>query len=109
MSWYRVQSADRDTADLLDPEQQWSESYCTDRVRHGVSVCGDLDTLADYLAETGIPFDETWVLVELDGCLSDEQDEDHHLGCRLVLPDEIIKVSAIAPVLDRIYEILDAA
>jgi hypothetical protein len=94
---YRIQPADRNVDALLDPEMQWSYSWCdADDVRHGISVCDSVDELAAYIAQTGIEWDPTWVLVEIDGTTSDETDQDAHLGARLVIPDEILSVAPIS-------------
>lgn len=94
-SYYRIQPAHYDTAALLDPEMQWSYSYCNDDVRHGVSVCDSIEELAAYLAQTGIEWDPSWVIVEVAGTWSDETDQDAHLGARLVIPTEVLSVRPI--------------
>ncbi|MGC0364828.1 hypothetical protein ABH922_002812 [Rhodococcus sp. 27YEA15] len=106
MSYYRVQAADFDTAALLDPELQVSESYSSDDVRTGISVCDSLEELATYLAGSGVPFDATSVVVELDGPDSDDEDEDAHLGARLIMPTSIISVT---PITDTLLDLIDAA
>lgn len=106
-SYYRIQSADRDATTLLDPEQQWSMSYRPGGdVRHGVSVCESIEDLADYLAHSGVTFEWDWNLVEVTGPLSDERDEDHDLGARLILPDTIVSVE---PMTDRLADLIIAA
>lgn len=70
MSWYRVQSADRDVLELLDPEYQWSHTWGYGRSARGVSVCESVEDLLLYLATpyaAAIPVREGWVLVELEG------------------------------------------
>lgn len=104
MSFFRVQHPDRNTADLIDPEQQVSVSYCTDTVRQGVSVCRSVEELAAYLVQTGIPFDHTWVVVEVTGTRSADEDEDAELGALLVHPTEIISV---APITDQVWDLID--
>lgn len=106
MSFYRIQSADRDVQDLLDPEMQTSISYTDDSERQGVSVCGSLEELAGYLAQVGIPFDDTFVVVELDGTWSDDEDEDAELGALLVHPAQIISVT---PITEKLLDMIDAA
>lgn len=70
-TYFRVQSADRDVNDLLDPGYQFSHAWNGAQVREGVSVCESRDDLALYLASgvgNGIPVQEgTWVIVELEG------------------------------------------
>jgi hypothetical protein len=73
MSFYRVQPADRDTAELLDPTHQFSHAWSNApwATREGVSVCDSVEDLAMYLAThlaSGIPLSsDGWVIVELDG------------------------------------------
>ena len=112
MTWYRIQSAERNVADLLDPAQQVSLSYCTDTERAGVSVCDTREDLAAYIATSGIPFDGTWVLVEVDGYYSDDEDEDADaIGSpSLVHPTSIVSVEPIADGFeDEIFAAFDAA
>ncbi|AHI04358.1 hypothetical protein CFAL_12135 (plasmid) [Corynebacterium falsenii DSM 44353] len=105
MSFFRIQPTDR--PDILDPENQTSTSWNDlEDTRHGVSVCNSREELAEYLAQTGIPFQDDWELLEIDGPYSDEEDEDEHLGCSLILPTEIIARETIGDAF--VYEILDA-
>lgn len=107
MSYYRIQIAERDTADLLNPEFQTSLSYCDDEdVRNGISVCDSLEDLVGYLAQVGIPFDASYVVVELDGYQADDEDADANLGARLVIPTEIVSVTSIT---DQLLDLIDAA
>lgn len=101
MSFYRLQDADRDTAELLDPARQWSENWSNGGdPRRGISVCGSEDDLAGYFAaRRDCGFDEeflsTLALVELDGPLSDEEDDDAAEGALLILPTRIVSVRPI--------------
>lgn len=105
-TYYRIQDADRDVADLLDPEQQYSISYVDDTERHGISVCDSLEDLADYLAHSGVPFDTTSVVVAVSGPLSEDEDEDADQGALLVIPERIVSVE---PMTDRLADLIDAA
>lgn len=105
-TYYRIQSAGRDVADLLDPEMQYSISYADDSERHGVSVCDSVEQLAVYIAQAGIPFEADWALVEVEADTSNEADEDAGLGARLVLPTGIVSVE---PVAERLLGMIDAA
>lgn len=73
MSYFRVQAADRDANDLLDPGYQFSHAWAGIGYadREGVSVCESLEDLAEYLASpvgNGIPVEVgSWVIVELEG------------------------------------------
>lgn len=102
MSFYRLQDADRDTAELLDPATQWSENWSGGGdPRRGVSVCWSEGTLADYFAkhwagqDIDAEFLSTIVLVEVDGPLSDEDDEDAADGAYLILPTRIVSVRPV--------------
>lgn len=69
-TYFRVQSAERDVNELLDPGYQFSHAWSGGQSREGVSVCGDLEELALYLASAqgcGIPVTaDGWVIVELE-------------------------------------------
>ena len=71
MTFFRVQTADRDTAELLDPTGQYSHTWSYGRTNVGISVCDSIEDLALYLASAignGIPVQaDTWALVELAG------------------------------------------
>lgn len=102
MSFYRLQDADRDAAELLDPAQQWSQNWGGGGdPRRGISVCGTQDALADYFAAhwAGMDIDADFVaslvLVELDGPLSDEDDEDAAEGALLILATRIVRVGPV--------------
>lgn len=107
-SYYRIQDATRTVADLLDPEYQFSPSYCSEHIGTGVSACESIEDLATYLTQSGMPWDpSTFVLVEVAADLSDDTDEDHALGARLVIPTAII---AVTPIEDTdLLDLIDAA
>lgn len=108
---YRIQSADRDPNLLLDPAEQISVAWWTESVRRGVSVCRSREDLATYIAQSGIPWDATWVLVELEGYASDDQDEDAQCPGRpeLIHPTRIVSVTPIADDFeDEIFAAYDA-
>lgn len=93
--------------DLLNPEHQVSISYCNaEDVRHGVSVCDSIEELATYLAGSGIEWTFESVVVELDGYDADEDDQDAHLGARLIIPTEIVSVT---PITDELLDLILAA
>jgi len=106
MSYFRIQTTDYDPAELLE-EGQVSTSWSNGTDRAGKSVCASREELATYLVQSGIPFGSgSWILVELDGYLSDEEDEDAHLGALLVHPTKIISVE---PLEDSFFDEIDAA
>jgi hypothetical protein len=109
-SYYRVQSPDRNAADLLDATFQTSDAWHRDDLtRNGVSVCDSRETLAAYLAfaGSGIPYGSPgWVLVELDGTPSADQPLDAEYGELLVHPTRIISV---APIDDEFFDLIGAA
>lgn len=111
MTYYRIQTADRDTADLLDPANQvsyhWNNIESEDYTRVGVSVCESREALAAYLAQSGIPYgDGEWVIVELDGEVSDDDPYDAEYGEILVHPIEIVSVTEMD---DEFFELIGAA
>lgn len=109
MSYFRIQEPHRDVDDLLVDELQTSTSWtASEQTRCGVSVCCSRPDLARYLAHAGIPFESTWVLVELDGASSPYRDEDAGAPGRprLIYPRRIIAVTPIAE--DFEWEILAA-
>ncbi|MFS0171490.1 hypothetical protein ACL1FF_09950 [Corynebacterium striatum] len=89
-TYYRIQSQDR--PDILDPENQFSYSWndLGADPRHGISVMDDREALAEYIAQTGIQWDENWELLEVEGTTSEDEDEDAHMGARLIIPTAII-------------------
>ena len=107
MTFYRIQPADRDVADLLD-ETTWQSRNWNDEwaePRHGVSVCDDIDALVEYFRTAGGYVDEDMVLVTLHGYRSDDQDEDHENGAVLVCPTRIISAVPVpADIIARIDE-----
>lgn len=108
-SYFRIQTADRNVGDLLDPAQQISRHWSEDEVRDqpGVSVCASLEDLARYLATSGIPFGSgEWVIVELLGERTEARGCDAADGELLVLPYEIVSV---VPMGDEFYEMVGAA
>jgi hypothetical protein len=112
-SYFRVQSGDRNAADLLAVESQtslaWGRDHLDNRTtdRVGVSVCDSRESLAAYLAETGIPYGTPgWVLVELQGTLSDDQPLDADRGEFLIHPTEVVSV---APIDDEFFELISKA
>lgn len=112
MSFYRLQDADRDATELLDPAHHWSCNWGGGGdPRHGVSVCWNEQLVIDYFARRaadGIGYDADFlaamVIVELDGDPSDEEDEDAAEGAELIIPTRIISVRPLTA--DEIAEIL---
>lgn len=128
-TYYRIQQATRDTADLLDPERQWSASWhgdaekpcprCADDfdasdcddcdgtgmvedVRRGVSACDSLDDLYAYWQIAGGDLTDT-VIVEMAGFRSTDDGHDAELGEVLVHPDVILSVTPVTDeIIDRI-------
>lgn len=107
MSFYRVQASTFPVADILEAENQLSISWNTgEDVRHGISACESREELATYLAQVGIHFTDSWVLVEFDGDYADEEDEDAHLGAVLTIPERIISTEIVGDAFGM--EIMDA-
>jgi len=104
-TYYRIQQADRDPQDLLNPDQFRSASWHGDDERYGVSVTRSLDSLIRYAQETGLDA-EGGVVVELRGTPSGDTDEDAHLGAELVCPTEICSVTPVTD--EQVDEILAA-
>lgn len=108
ITFFRIQPTDR--PDILDPENQFSYSWNDlgndERARHGISVCETREDLAEYLAQVGIPFTDDWELLEVEGTYSDDEDEDAHLGCSLIIPTAIVSRETIGD--GFIDEILEA-
>ena len=108
-TYFRIQTADRDVNDLLNPEFQISENWnnIESYTRSGVSVCDSLENLAAYLAQSGIPFGAgEWVIVELDGDISDDTPCDAEYGELLIHPTEIVSVR---PLDDDMFDLIGAA
>lgn len=115
-TWYRVQTADRDVTQLLDPEHWISEAWSGAEAheRRGISVCASLEDLAHYLALGTLPIGaDEWVVVELTGPLSTDRPVDADLGEYLLLPDTIVSVRTLDEagmwdLIDQAYEALYA-
>lgn len=113
-SYYRIQNANREVTDLLIADEQVSRNHADETsVRVGVSVCDDLEALAEYVAQTGMILNwAATVLVEVEGYMSTDTPEDAHLGERLIHPTRIVSVvetpdeffEAVNAAYDRIYE-----
>lgn len=91
---YRLQDADRDLSDLVDPEQQYSfpMSGEDEDVRHGVSGCLTLGDLAAYIATHAIEMD-----VPVDG--------DH--GEVLILPVRAERIEDDEKFFDLVSDLVD--
>lgn len=98
-TYYRVQSADRDVALLLDPAEQVSRAWHRDDIdQDGVSVCESHEALARYLvtAGEGIPFGAgRWVVVELAGEITFGHALDADEGELLIHPTTIVSVQPL--------------
>ncbi|MGL5910299.1 MAG: hypothetical protein ACRCZP_09880, partial [Phycicoccus sp.] len=96
-TYFRIQTADRDVADLLQPGRtscHWNEIDSEEYTRSGVSTCETREDLAAYLADSGIPYGAgEWVIVELAGDVSDDTPYDAQFGEILIHPTEIISVA----------------
>lgn len=112
MTSYRIQDADRNPAELLLEEHQWSCNWGgSGDPRRGVSVCDTEDDVIVYFqghARNGIGYDADFlacmVMVAIDGEPSDDLDEDHAEGARLIIPTRIVSVAPLTA--EQIAEIL---
>ncbi len=103
LHWYRIQPASRDVSELLRDDNlsyAWDPIYDADGnedVRHGVSVCDSVDSLAEYFHDHDVEhsdkFLDSLVMVTLIGHLSD--DDDHDDDAYLINPDAIVDVCAV--------------
>ena len=109
---YRIQSADRDVRDLLDPEQQYSFPMDQDdeMVRHGVSGCLTVADLAAYIASHAIEAPGP-VLVRIVGPMSEDTPCDEEDGEVLLLPtsaevveDDTVFFDLVGELVDMYYE-----
>lgn len=111
--YFRIQTADRDTSELLEPAEQHSRAWQKEElVQDGVSACESREELAYYLATkgAGIPYGTgDWVVVELDGqrLMADGHDAD--CGEVLIRPTHIRSVVPMddAGMFDLIGDVLD--
>lgn len=100
MTFYRIQRAEYDVADLLDSRFWYSHAYNgrPALTRHGVSACASLRELAEYLAsgQAGAldPRNSSgWVIVEFEGTLSGDSPVD--VGEVLTIPERIVSVTPV--------------
>lgn len=110
-TYYRLQDADRDPAELLDPAHQWSCSWSgVEDPRQGVSVCATTYSLTSYFATRALDcgydvgFLSTLVMVEVEGELAEEEDLDAAEGALLVLPTRVVSAEPLTG--DMITDIL---
>lgn len=105
---YRIQSASRPVADLLDPEQQYSFPMDEDdaMVRHGVSGCATLADLAAYIACYAIEAPAP-VLVRIVGPTSEDTPCDEEDGEVLLLPTSAEVVENDAAFFDLVSDLVD--
>ena len=107
---YRIQSATRSIADLLDPEQQYSFPMDEDdeMVRHGVSGCLTLSDLAVYITTHAISSGAGGpVLVRIEGPLSEDTPCDEEYGEVLLLPTSAEIVEDDAAFFDLVSDLVD--
>lgn len=107
-TYFRIQAAGRDVADLLDPAHvsySWDSEEVFDA---GTSTCESLEALAAYIVRTGIPFGlGEWVVVEVAGTnLGDARDA--HMGEYLIAVTEIVSVRPLGDIDDLISAAYDA-
>lgn len=105
--YYRIQTIDRDAADLLIASEQVSRDWADEEsTQDGVSVCESLEDLAIYLAGpgAGIPYGGgDWAIVEIEGAyLGRGQDNGEHL----VRPTAIVSIREMD---DALYDMIGAA
>lgn len=97
MSFYRIQTSDRDPVDLLAPEGQVSRTWSDeDRIQVGVSVCCSREQLARYLVTggDGIPYGTgDWNIVTLEGEVLFTRALDAEYGELLIRPTRIVDVT----------------
>lgn len=111
--FYRIQRAEYDVADLLDPAFQTSHAYNGNpaATRHGVSACSSLRELAEYLAsgqagalDPRASLGSGWAVVAFAGVLSGDSPVD--IGEVLTIPAHIVSVDEVGA--DLIQMINDA-
>lgn len=103
-TYFRIQSADRDVTDLLDPEHvsySWDNEDVYDL---GTSTCESLEALAEYVAGTGIAFGVgEWVIVEVRGTnLGAGRDKGEYLI-------QVTEIVSVAPFTDEFCTLINAA
>lgn len=109
-TYYRVQTANRDVTELLDPDYQFSHTYNRNAAltQEGVSVCASLDDLAEYL-ESGLAGaldvrSGGWVIVEL---AADEIGDARPVDAEYELLVRPTAIVAVTPVGDDFLALLD--
>lgn len=108
MTYYRVQLASRDAADLLDPGYQFSHAYNGNQrlTRAGVSACSSLEELAEYLVSGQAGALDVrhgnWVIIEMDADETGDGAVDEYEV--LVRPTRILSVT---PVGDEFFALMD--
>ena len=99
-TYFRIQLAERDVNDLLDPGNHFSHPVNGSAVRRGVSVCDSLEDLALYLATPQgcgvIAQAGDRVIVELEGIESGDAPLDPEMES-LIIPARIVSVTPAGP------------
>lgn len=109
-TFFRIQPTNR--PDILNPQNHtsysWNDQGDDERARPGISAMRSRESLAEYLATVGMPFEEDWELLEIEGHYADDEDEDADLGAVLVIPTAIISRETLSDgFLDEINEAFD--
>lgn len=90
MSYFRIQ-ADAETGNLLDADRTSQHAaWGDDDERAGTSVCYDIEDLAKYFASTGLEWDPSYYIVEVDGYDSDDEPMDAELGEMLIHVTDVL-------------------
>lgn len=110
-TYFRVQRADRDVNELLDPGYHFSSAYSRNPslTRRGVSTCPSLEDLAEYLVSGMAGAIQvqagSWVVVEMEGDVSSDAPVDAEYET-LIIPTAILSVR---PVDDGFMDMIAAA
>lgn len=106
-TYYRIQEAHRDPADLLDAATRNGDTGWSGHDQGGLSVCESLEDLAGYLAQSALPYgDGDWVIVELTGNRLWIEASDAAIGEVLIDPTAVVSV---VPMGDDFFDMIGAA
>lgn len=95
-TYVRIQDRQYGTETFFDADRLSFDptSFQDETARRGVSVCADLDALADYYLQCPIPIGDDPVIITLEGELSTDTPLDAAMGEYLIHPTRVVSIES---------------